>query len=230
MTIRFFGMRSGCCWILLDQEPDFEVVAEAEDGTEVIDLLKKHQPDILLLDLMMPQLDGLSVLQRIPSYSQETKTIVLTVTEDEKAFILAMKYGASGIVEKNKATEFLVEGIRRVQKGEIFVDDKMMVLLMKQFSSPCKAPPSLSGREKEVVSLVCEGLRNKEIADRLFVSEETVKTHLHNIFEKTGVSDRMHLVLLRCRIQPVPEIRRFACSVKPGTPDGAIGNRYDIVA
>ena len=149
-------MRSGCCWILLDQEPDFEVVAEAEDGTEVIDLLKKHQPDILLLDLMMPQLDGLSVLQRIPSYSQETKTIVLTVTEDEKAFILAMKYGASGIVEKNKATEFLVEGIRRVQKGEIFVDDKMMVLLMKQFSnSPVKRPRPLSDREKEVVSLVC---------------------------------------------------------------------------
>ena len=181
--------------MLLEQEPDLEVVAEAEDGTEVIDLLKKHQPDILLLDLMMPRLDGLSVLQRTPSNNQKTKTIVLTVTEDEKAHVLAMKYGASGIVVKSKAVEFLVEGIRRVQNGEIYVDNKTMVVLMEQFSKPQKPPPSLSDREKEVVSLICEGLRNKEIADRLFISEETVKSHLHSIFEKTGVSDRMHLVL-----------------------------------
>ena len=180
---------------MLDQEPDFEVVAEAEDGTEVIDLLKKHQPDILLLDLMMPQLDGLSVLQRTLSCNVKTKIIVLTGTEELKAFVLAMKYGASGIVVKNKATEFLVEGIRRVQNGEIYVDDKTMVGLMQQFSNPRKPPPPLSDREKDVVALVCRGLRNKEIADRLFVSLATIKSHLHSIFEKTGVSDRMHLVL-----------------------------------
>ena len=106
-----------------------------------------------------------------------------------------MKYGASGVVVKSKAIEFLVEGIRGVQNGEICVDNKTMVVLMEQFSKPQKPPPSLSDREKEVVSLVCEGLRNKEIADRLFISEETVKSHLHSIFEKTDVSDRMHLVL-----------------------------------
>ena len=181
--------------LLLDLEPDFEVVAEAEDGSQVIDLLKKYQPDILLLDLMMPRLDGLSVLQRIASCNLKTKSIVLTITEEKKAYVLAMRYGASGIVVKSKASKFLVEGIRRVQNGEIYVDGKTMVVLMEQFSNHQRPPPSLSGREKEVVALVCQGLRNKEIADRLFVSEETVKSHLHHIFEKTGVADRMHLVL-----------------------------------
>ena len=181
--------------LLLDLEPDFEVVAEAEDGADVIDLLKKHQPDILLLDLMMPRLDGLSVLQRIASRNLKTKSIILTVAEDQKAYVLAMRYGASGIVVKNKASEFLVEGIRRVQNGEICVDDKTMVVLMEQFSTPQRPSPSLSDREKEVASLVCQGLPNKEIADRLFVCTETVKSHLHHIFEKTGVSDRIHLVL-----------------------------------
>ena len=88
-----------------------------------------------------------------------------------------------------------MEGIRRVQNGEIYVDDKTMVVLMEQFSIARKPPPPLSHREKEVFSLVCQGLPNKEIADRLFVCTETVKSHLRHIFEKTGVPDRMHLVL-----------------------------------
>ena len=198
--------------LLLGLEPDFEVVAEAEDGTDVIDLLNNHQPDILLLDLMMPRLDGLSVLQRIPSCNLKTKSIILTAAEDPKSYVLAMRYGASGIVVKYKASEFLVEGIRRVQNGEIYVDDKTMVVLMEQFLTPRKPPPSLSDREKEVASLVCHGLPNKEIADRLFVCTETVKSHLHHIFEKTGVSDRMQLVRyavefnlpLKLRHSPVP--------------------------
>ena len=128
---------------LLSLEADFEVVAEASDGDEVIEALQKHQPDVLLLDLMMPRLDGLSVLQLLRSHHFKTKTIVLTASEDRAYYTLAMKYGAAGIVVKKEVPGFLVEGIRRVQRGEMCLDDKTMVMVMRQFSAPTGEPPSL---------------------------------------------------------------------------------------
>jgi len=178
---------------LLSLEPDFEVVAEATDGDEVIEALQNHQPDILLLDLMMPRLDGLSVLQRLRSYHFKTKTIVLTASEDQAQYTLAIKYGAAGIVAKKEATGLLVKSIRKVQRGEMCLDGKTMAVMMRQLWAPMEQPPSLSRREREVMSLVCQGRKNKEIAAELFVSEDTVKTHLRHIFKKTGVRHRVQL-------------------------------------
>ena len=179
---------------LVSLEPDLEVVAEAEDGDEAIKVVKQENPDILLLDLLMPRLDGLSALQRIRSDGLLTKVIVLTVSEDETSHVLAMKYGAAGIIRKSMATNFLIEGIRRVQDGEVCLDDHTMVLVLRKFSTQRKPPP-MSQREWEVASLVCQGFRNKEIAGKLFVTEDTVKSHLSRIYDKFDVSDRMHLVL-----------------------------------
>ena len=179
---------------LLSLEPDIEIVAEAKDGDEAINVVKQENPDILLLDLSMPRLDGLSALQRIRSQGIGTKVIILTASEDETSHVLAMKYGAAGIIRKSLATDFLIEGIRRVEQGEVCLDDKTMALVLRKFSTQ-REPPPVSRREWEIVSLICQGFRNKEIAAKLFITEDTVKTHLSHIYANFGVSDRMHLVL-----------------------------------
>jgi DNA-binding NarL/FixJ family response regulator len=109
---------------LLALEPDFKIVAEAKDGTEVLPLLEEHQPDILLLDLRMPGADGLTVLQRIQSKKLKTKIIVVTASEDEGEYVQAIKYGASGIVLKQTATELLIKSIRKVHEGETWLDSR----------------------------------------------------------------------------------------------------------
>jgi len=196
---------------LLQLETDFEIVAEAEDGADVPDILKDHNPDILLLDLKMPGLDGLSLLQRIQNQKFKTKIIVLTASDDEGEYVQAMKYGTSGIVLKQTATDLLIKSIRKVHGGEIWLDAKTTAAVMRQFASPSdggprdRDKPRLSNREREIVAFVAQGFKNKEIAERMFISEQTVKNHLHNIFDKLGVSDRLELALyaIHRNIRPV---------------------------
>ncbi len=186
---------------LLALEEDFEVVAEARDGKEVLDILQKDEPDVLLLDLKMPGLDGLATLQRLQAQKTKTRVIVLTASEDESEYVQAMKFGTSGIVLKQTATELLIKSIRKVHAGEIWLDSRTTAAVMKQFASPADAAAKdrerspLSQREREIVVLVAQGFKNKEIAERMFISEQTVKNHLHNIFDKLGVSDRLELAL-----------------------------------
>ncbi len=196
---------------LLSLESDFEIVAEAKDGTEVLDILRDKEPDILLLDLKMPGLDGLSLLQRLQSQKIKTKIIVLTASDDEGEYVQAMRYGTSGIVLKQTATELLLKSIRKVYNGEIWLDSRTTAAVMRQFASPSEPgprerdKPRLSNREREIVALVAQGFKNKEIAERMFISEQTVKNHLHNIFDKLGVSDRLELALyaIHRNIRPV---------------------------
>jgi two-component system, NarL family, nitrate/nitrite response regulator NarL len=186
---------------LLSLEPDFQVVAEAKDGSEVMDLLAQYEPDILLLDLRMPGIDGLALLQRIQTQKTKTRVIVLTASEDEGEYVQAMKYGTSGIVLKQTATELLIKSIRKVYEGEIWLDSRTTAAVMRQFASPGdpspreREKPRLSNREREIVAFVAQGFKNKEIAEKMFISEQTVKNHLHNIFDKLGVSDRLELAL-----------------------------------
>jgi DNA-binding NarL/FixJ family response regulator len=189
---------------LLALEDDFRVVAEAKDGAEVMDVLDQHDPDILLLDLKMPGIDGLSALQRLQNSKYRTKVIVLTASEDKNQFVQAMKFGTSGIVLKQTATDLLIKSIRKVHAGEIWLDSHTTAAVMRQFSQPNEplggAPRDrerspLSTREREIVSLVAQGYKNKEMAEKMFISEQTVKNHLHNIFDKLGVSDRLELAL-----------------------------------
>jgi len=195
---------------LLALEPDFEVVAQAQDGRQVLDVLQQHEPDILLLDLKMPGLDGLATLQRLQNSKHKTRVIVLTASDDKNEFVQAMKLGTSGIVLKQSATDLLIKSIRKVNAGEIWLDSHTTAAVMRQFATGADelpsgpAPPSssrererslLSQREREIVALVAQGFKNKEMAEKMFISEQTVKNHLHNIFDKLGVSDRLELAL-----------------------------------
>jgi two-component system nitrate/nitrite response regulator NarL len=189
---------------LLSLEADFEVVGEARDGNEVLDVVREKEPDVLLLDLRMPGLDGLSVLQSLKAGGCKTRIIILTASEDKNEFVQAMKLGCSGIVLKQTATELLYKSIRKVHAGEIWLDSHTTAAVMRQFAAPSRMSGAerkgrerspLSQREREIVALVAQGFKNKEIAEKIFISEQTVKNHLHNIFDKLGVSDRLELAL-----------------------------------
>src|SRR6267378_8529305 len=120
---------------LLMLEEDFRVVAEARDGKEVLEVLDEHQPDILLLDLKMPGLDGLTALQKLQNSRHKTKVIVLTASEDKNQFVQAMKFGTCGIVLKQTATDLLIKSIRKVHSGEIWLDSHTTAAVMRQFST-----------------------------------------------------------------------------------------------
>ena len=185
---------------LLEADDDVTIIGEASNGNECIKLLGKLKPDILLLDLRMPDKDGLAVLEEVNFDSLPTRVIVLTAAEDDRDVIRAMRLGARGVVLKQSATDLLVKSIYRVHAGEIWLDNRMTAEVMKAFakssdSGPRREKPLLSDREKEIVQLVAQGYRNKEIGEKLFISEQTVKNHLHNIFDKLGVSDRLELAL-----------------------------------
>ncbi len=208
--------REGLCK-LLTLEEDFEVVAQAQDGRQALEALQRYEPDILLLDLRMPELDGLTTLGRLHVAKARTRVIVLTASDDKNEFVQAMKLGSSGIVLKQAATDLLIESVRKVHAGEIWLDSHVTSAVIRQFvanDEPAAAPPArsreqesrrssqgeleralLTVREREVVALVAQGFRNKEMAEKMFLSEQTVKNHLHNIFDKLGVSDRLELAL-----------------------------------
>jgi two-component system, NarL family, nitrate/nitrite response regulator NarL len=200
--------RDGLCR-LLSLEEDFEVVAQVEDGLHVPGVLQRYDPDILLLDLNMPGLSGLDTLQRLQAASSKTRVILLTASDNQHDFVQALKLGSCGIVQKQTATELLIDSIRRVQAGELWLDSLTTASVIQRFVSPTNdasepvdpAPrrernaSRLSPREHEIVTLVAQGFKNLDLASRLFLSEQTVKNHLHNIFEKLGVSDRLELAL-----------------------------------
>ena len=185
---------------LLGDEPDICIVGEAANGDVCVDLLTKLKPDILLLDLRMPAKDGFAVLEEVNCDSLSTRTIVLTAAEDDRDAVRAMRLGARGIVLKQSAGELLVKSIHKVYGGEIWLDSRVTAEVMKAFAESSdgglkRNKPLLSEREKQVVQRVTNGESNKEIGKNLFISEQTVKNHLHNIFDKVGVSDRLELAL-----------------------------------
>jgi DNA-binding NarL/FixJ family response regulator len=185
---------------LLEAEDDVTIVGEASSGNECIQLLSKLKPDILLLDLRMPDKDGLTVLEEVNFDSLATRVILLTATEDDREVVRAMRLGARGVVLKQSATDLLLKSIRKVHSGEIWLDKRLTAEVMKAFAKsaeggPRREKPLLSEREMEIVQLVSQGFRNREIGEKLYISEQTVKNHLHNIFDKLGVSDRLELAL-----------------------------------
>jgi DNA-binding NarL/FixJ family response regulator len=150
-------------------------------------------------------MDGLSALQAFQALEHKPRIVVLTASEDKNEFVQAMKLGCSGIVLKQTAPELIVKSIRKVHSGEIWLDSHTTAAVMRQFAAPTDmlgAHPNrgrerspLSQREREIVSLVAQGYKNREMAEKMFISEQTVKNHLHNIFDKLGVSDRLELAL-----------------------------------
>lgn len=185
---------------LLEGADDMQIVGEASNGVECSKMLPKLKPDILLLDLRMPEKDGLGVLEEINFDNLATRVIVLTAAEDDRDVVRAMRLGARGVVLKQSASDLLHKSIRKVHEGEIWLDNRMTAEVIDAFkksseSGQRREKPLLSDREKEIVQLVAQGFRNREIGEKLFISEQTVKNHLHNIFDKLGVSDRLELAL-----------------------------------
>ena len=199
--------RDGLCR-LLAMEEDFVVVAQANDGLEVLEVLRQYEPDILLLDLNMPGLSGLATLQRVQAANTKIRVILLTASDNQNEFVDALKLGSCGIVPKQTATELLVDSIRRVHAGELWMDSRTTAVVFQRFVSPGDLPSQespaahrdkdrslLSPREREIVNLTAQGFKNSDMAAKLSLSEQTIKNHLHNIFEKLGVSDRLELAL-----------------------------------
>lgn len=190
---------------LLCLEDDIEIAGEVGDGEGTVAMVDQLEPDVVLLDLRLPGMDGLTVLQRLQRLNKKTKVIVLTASEDKNEFVQAMKLGCSGIVLKQTAAELIVKSIRKVYAGEIWLDSHTTAAVMRQFASPAEPAAAVGGRardrsplsqrEREIVGLVAQGYKNKEMAEKMFISEQTVKNHLHNIFDKLGVSDRLELAL-----------------------------------
>lgn len=186
---------------LLGLEGDIEIVGEASDGREVLALLEEKRPDVLLLDLRMPHVDGLETLQMIQRSEFKVKVIILTASEDKAEYIQAMKYGCAGIVLKQIPPEQIAQIIRKVNCGEIWLDSRSIFPPAPQSpggrpeGEPTRAASQLSQRELELARLVAKGCRNREIAAQMKITEQTVKNHLHNVFDKLGVSDRYELSL-----------------------------------
>lgn len=191
----------------LSREEDFDLVGEAFDGLTALDLLVNLAPDVVLLGLHMPNMDGLSVLRTIQGSSNRAKVVVLTASEDRSQFVEALKLGCRGVMNKQVPPDRIVECIRRVNGGEIWLDlGTTTTALMRQFcgSRGEKSPGVekaergillLTPRERSIVQCVAHGLRNKQIAEKFHISGQTVKNHLHNIFDKLCVYDRLELAL-----------------------------------
>ena len=185
---------------LLESDDEFTVVGEACNGAECVKMLGNLKPDILLLDLRMPDKSGLAVLEEVNFDIALTRVIVLTAAEDDRDVVRAMRLGARGVVLKESAIEVLVKSIHRVHAGEICLDSHMTAEVIKAFSGSSESgarsgKPLLTDREMEVVQLAAQGFQNREIGKKLFISEQTVKNHMAHIFDKLGVSDRLELAL-----------------------------------
>jgi two-component system nitrate/nitrite response regulator NarL len=193
-----FGVKN-----MLESEPGFEVVGEAEDGDVAITETLGLEPDILLLDVQMPRLPGLEALRAIMSKSPRVKIIMLTSTISTQQIIEALQIGARGIVLKDAVAGDLSKSMRAVLSGDYWIGGERVVNLvaalnelMKQAAAaPEKKTYGLTPRELEVVTCIVEGCSNKDVAKQFAISEETVKRHLSNIFDKTGVSTRLELAL-----------------------------------
>lgn len=196
---------------VLDLEQDFQVIGEAGDGMEAVEKAIVLAPDILLLDINMPQINGLEVIKKINERQKNIKIIVLTMHDDENYVIEVVKSGAVGYLLKDIEPSMLVNAIRMVYAGESYIYPTLARKLFSQFSRQqdkgcevikpvvSRREESLTYREFEVLQRVCQGLSNQELAKSLFLSEKTVKNHLTNIFRKIGVNDRTQAVLYAIR-------------------------------
>ncbi len=188
---------------MLMQEPGFEVVGEAEDGDVAITQTLELEPDILLLDLSMPRLPGLEAMRAIMAKSPRVKIILLTATISTQQIIEALQIGARGILLKESVAGDLSKSLRAVLSGDYWIGGERVANLLqalRELMAQAAAVPErktygLTPRELEVVTCIVEGCSNRDIAKQFSISEETVKRHLSNIFDKTGVSTRLELAL-----------------------------------
>lgn len=188
---------------LLESEPDFRVIGEACDGVEAVSMVGKLKPEILLLDLAMPRRPGLEALREMSTQSSLVRVILLTAAAEREQIVEALQLGARGVVLKDSATQILLKSIRAVINGQYWVGRESVSNLVQYLRTLVESQPAvprptkyrLTPRELEIISAVVAGYANKEIAEHFKISEDTVKHHLSNVFDKLGVSTRLELAL-----------------------------------
>jgi len=200
---------------MLQVDPKIQVVGEARDGVEALELAHKLHPDILLLDLAMPNVAGMEALREMTATSLNTRTVVLTGLIEKRQVLEALQLGARGVVLKDAIVEHLTACIRAVMQGQYWLDGhpvQNLVQVLRDLTTQTAPPPrrtfGLTARELEVVNLITEGCTNKDIAKTFGISEETVKRHLTNIFNKLGVGNRLELALFALNHSLIPEGER----------------------
>jgi DNA-binding NarL/FixJ family response regulator len=182
---------------LFREEPDFRVVARCVNGEEALRVVTEHVPDVLVLDLKMPKMTGIDVLRELKKAALPTRTVLLAADVRDVELLEAMSLSVRGVVLKDTAPEVLVKCVRRVHEGGTWFEDGATMQALERAARERLAPPGadlLTTRETELVRLAAAGLRNKEIAQRLDITEGTVKVHLHNIYQKLGVDGRFALI------------------------------------
>jgi NarL family two-component system response regulator LiaR len=198
--------------VLLATERDMKVVGEARDGQEAVEKAGSLKPDVVLMDLVMPQMDGIEATRKITEAHPEVKVLVLTsFAADDKVFP-AVKAGALGYLMKDSSPEELVEAIHRVQHGEPSLEPDIARKVLQELSHPGKEKPTsdpLTERELEVLRLISQGLSNKEIAASMFITEWTVRTHVNNILSKLHLASRTQAALyaLRSGLASIDDVR-----------------------
>jgi DNA-binding NarL/FixJ family response regulator len=185
---------------LLETQPDFEVVGKAVNGIQAVQVVREQRPDVLVLDLFMPESDGFDVLRTLEKEDTRVAAVVLTASESQLDYVQVVKLGARGLVLKADDPAKLFDAVRTVAAGELaFSSDIANQVVSAMATEPRSEPTSLarlSERERQIAFLVARGLKNKDIAGELNISENTVKRHLQSIFSKTGTRDRLELAVL----------------------------------
>jgi len=194
----FALLRDGIKGLLSTQE-DFNVIGVAENGRKAIKMIKDFKPNIILMDIEMPEMGGFEATSKIKSLYPEIFIIMLTAYASKDEISKGLSSGASGFLSKDLTPEKMYDAIRSVAKGGIAIQDELMQKMVESFinnnkNNIEKSKNILTAREKEVLHLLNDGLNNKMIAESLFISEKTVKNHLHNIYEKLGVKDRLQAI------------------------------------
>jgi len=193
----------GAFQVLLDSEPDVEVVGQAADGAAALDAVARHRPDVVLMDIRMPVMDGLEATRRIVAEHPGVRVLVLTTFDLDEYVFAAIRGGASGFLLKDALPEDLLAAVRVVAAGEALLAPRATRLLVEEFATrpgPARRTPgalaALTDREREVLRLVGEGLSNAEISDRLTVGAATTKTHVAHLLTKLAARDRAQLVVI----------------------------------
>lgn len=191
---------------LLAAHEDVEIAAQAGDGEAAVSLARTHKPGVILMDLSMPRMDGVTAIKRIREEGLQCAIVVLTIHHDDEHLFAAVKAGAMGYVLKDAPPEQTIEAVRAAARGEGFIGPSLVATVLAEFARTSRQRAAakevfaeLTRREMEVLELLGSGLRNREIAARLFVTEKTVKNHISSIFLKLHVNDRTEAALLAAR-------------------------------
>jgi len=187
---------------LINTEPGMEVIGEAKNGIEAIELADRLQPDVILLDLRMPEKDGIEASEEIKKGNPEARILVLTSFAEDERVYAAIKAGAMGYLLKDASPQKILKSIRDVFQGETSIEPRLAQKLMREIQRTSDSPPTeepLTVREMEVIRLIAEGLSNQEIAERLVISERTVRTHVTNILGKLHLANRTQAALYALR-------------------------------